>query len=88
MGVLPITVSRYRKFAEEHGYLEVVKPGKFRPGKGSRADELRFDLDKVELPVDEAGVAKEQSPAGSAVEPISYNLETGRWCPRRNTLRG
>jgi hypothetical protein len=42
--VEPMTVSRYRKWAIEHGYLKEVLPYKKPAGKQGKATEFRFDV--------------------------------------------
>jgi hypothetical protein len=43
LGVKPMTVSRYRRWAVEDGYLHEVRPYEFRgKGKGGKATEFRF----------------------------------------------
>jgi hypothetical protein len=47
LGVTAMTVSRYRAWAVEDGYLTVVKPHEpYRGKKPTRATEFRFDLSK------------------------------------------
>jgi len=42
LDVTAATISRYRRWAQEDGYLHEVKPHEFK-GKGGKATEFRFD---------------------------------------------
>ena len=45
LGVESITISRYRRWAVEDGYLVELKPYEFAgKGKGGRATEFRFNV--------------------------------------------
>lgn len=47
MGVEPMTITRYRKWAKEDGFLFEKKAHKFRSkGEGGRATEFRFDVSR------------------------------------------
>lgn len=44
LGVEPMTISRYRKWADQDGYLRKVKPAAYRPKGGGEAATYLFDL--------------------------------------------
>ncbi len=45
LGVEPMTISRYRRWAKEDGFLKEVKPYEFHgKGGGGKAAEFRFDV--------------------------------------------
>lgn len=46
LGVSPMTVSRYREWGEEDGYLTHTRAAVHGPGKKGRADEYIFDMDR------------------------------------------
>lgn len=46
MGVSDMTVSRYRRWAVEDGFLQTVKHAQFRSGGRSDATEFRFAVDR------------------------------------------
>jgi hypothetical protein len=55
LGVQPITISRYRKWAVEDGYLREVRPYRFAgTGKRGQATEFRFDVGRFQVLQDTA----------------------------------
>ena len=45
LGTQPVTISRYRRWAVQDGYLREVKPHEFRgKGKPGKATEFRFNV--------------------------------------------
>jgi hypothetical protein len=50
LGVKPMTVSRYRKWAVADGYLKEIRPYEFRgKGKGGKATEFVFDVSRFPI---------------------------------------
>ncbi len=55
MGVQPVTISRYRRWAKEDGYLREVKAYKFAgKGRKGQATEFRFDVGRFQCLQDTA----------------------------------
>lgn len=53
--VEPMTISRYRKWAIEDGFLKEVQPHAFKgKGKGGKATEFRFDVSRVPILMERA----------------------------------
>jgi hypothetical protein len=47
LGVQPMTISRYRKWAKEDGFLQEVKEAKFAGKRGAgEVTEFRFDVSR------------------------------------------
>jgi hypothetical protein len=62
LNVLPSTVSRYRRWAVEDGYLKEVKPYEFRgKGKWGKATEFRFDVSRFKSLQERAQRGTEES---------------------------
>jgi hypothetical protein len=76
LDVDPMTISRYRKWAKEDGFLREVAPHEFKgKGKKGKATTFRFDVSRVPVLMERA---QDGSVEASAGRPTGVQTEIGR----------